>query len=294
MPKEWKILCTEINETYEDRPNITSHLTICKYYTVKRQLLQAIDSGDIEALEELLNAPFVYRQGEKDYSELFQGGHHSIRWVKRYYLVTPVVEALFFDPALAGDFKEILIAMGRKDSLLEKKLIEVSSQNPTIPKCIFSRLTEDQLFDLQKEIEKLQLTDPQNLSVQTLADDLLIQLNSMPSIANGVEQLQFRLNFVELLHSKDHIFALNKNYRGITMNMVMNLLCFIPTIVNGSIHGNFLFFQRALQQSAIERIHSLLTVTLPVDLSDKDICPEEKFRQLYDSDSTEEYGRMFL
>lgn len=256
MPKQWKKLVISEYTEYKDQPGNYSnfHRPVSDYQSTKENVLTAIHENNSVALASSLGRNFIYRKGERTYTNTYQGNHHFKRQEIQYFLVSPVVEALFFEHML--EFKNILTIIQTKDKLLQETFINACLRHSSIPKQVFAPLSLDQAIDLREEIERLRQHDPTHVAARILSADLLMCLNKTPSSENSLAQLEFKLNLITRLHSKKYSLAQDTNYRCIIVNISMILLGFIPNILNWIITGDFLFFKHTPQQASVERMNS--------------------------------------
>ena len=259
-----------VYETASTEPSYYFHLSISNPQIIREHMLATITKNDAVALEKRLNELFIYEMGKNVYERFYKGDHHVRTWEQRYCLTRPIVEALLFDyPSV---FKEILVALKGKELLIAVFL--QSLKNSSIPQQALNSLDSRQMDAIQSEIRKLQ-EDTSYPAAKGLTQSLMAHLETMKTVPNGLDALESKLDFLEILHSQDKVFSKETNYKCIIGNISMILLGFIPNILNLVFTGNFLFFKNTPAQERVENIDSHFSLFRQAKESFKKECPDK-------------------
>jgi hypothetical protein len=204
------------------------------------------------------------------YSETYVGDHHTRYIVYRYYWVRPIIENLFFE------HNELFRRLVSQVALSENKLIHnsfVENFNRTdLSPEILLPWDVNTMCDVKFGVLQITMYGQQLVSESVdrgkyaikLATDLNERLDTLPVVDNSntakIKWLDFKLKFVEQLHSQDSHFVGHRGWKQVIGNVASIIFSAgILNLINLAVTGNFLFFNNTKTQQLVARLdHSVI------------------------------------
>lgn len=264
MSKKWQSFATTERGSYDDRKATFVRFSppISNKKLVISDLLELIGAEDERGLAKFLRAPFAYKSLNWHFESTYRGSHHLKTWQKKYFLVSSVVEMLFFEEQ-AG-LRKVVSALKSKRTTLQESFIKACKTSKEIPEALFLPILHAEQTTIEKELSVLEQNGPSHPVALELASSLQALLNEKPTeSATKLEQLEFKLRFIETLHAKDKELAAQPNYKKIIVNLSMMILGFLPNLINFALSGNFIFFKETSNQASVSKVDRLVNVREP-------------------------------
>lgn len=258
MAKRWIKLCT--SETFSSPTEFThdsKKYTVSDINNIKKILLALVEEGNASALKKALLDYYIYPSKGETSTEQYKGNWHTRTWELQTFIAQPVIEAIYLEhPKLFKILVDAIIL--KKDKNLETAFIECCLAENDLPTTMFDSFTEEQKIQLDVEFKALRDKDSTNKDAQSLANQLTQFMSKMPK-GNGLKQLHYKLQFIELLHSQDRQLSKEINYRKILVNIATLILSAgLLNLVNLAATGNFLFFSQTKALTKISDIDALI------------------------------------
>jgi hypothetical protein len=202
---------------------------------------------------------------DNNYSETYTGNHHTRHMKYRYYSVRPVIENLFFENNEL--FRRLASQVALSESQLIHNIFAEAFNGTDLPSDIMTpwdaiRTNEVRLGVIEISLYGHQLVSEgiaRGHSAIQLATELDTQLDTLPLIDDSntakVKWLDYKLKFVEHLHSQDSHFAGHRGWKRVIGNIASIIFSAgILNLINFAVTGNFLFFNKTRTQCLVKDV----------------------------------------
>ncbi len=206
---------------------------------------------------------------DNHYSSTYIGDHHTRHFVFRYYWVRPIIENLFFEHNEL--FRRLMSQLAlSENTLIHNSFVENFNRTDVSPEILLPwnaniatevrlRVTEITMYGEQLISEGV---DRGNYATK-LAGELDERLNTLPVVDDSntakIKWLDFKLKFVEHLHSQDSHFVGHRGWKKVIGNVASIIFSAgILNLINLAVTGNFFFFNKTRTQQLVTEVdHSI-------------------------------------